>query len=263
MSNPQPAIFDSPAWHAFCHGVATLAPSALRCAAGARNAMVRALPAALPQHCALCAAACGATLLCVECDAALPRLGHTCRRCALPVARGAAVCAHCCARPPPWTLAIAPYAYAYPVDRLLHALKYRGVVAYAPLFARALVGRVEALPDAIVALPLSRGRQRDRGYNQAAEIARPVARRLGVPLLDGLRRTRDTPALAGLPWRERHRSMRHAFAATAGVRGLHVALIDDVFTTGATLRAATHALQAGGAVRVDAWVVARTLPPSL
>lgn len=165
-------------------------------------------------------------------------------------------------RPPPWTLAHAAFAYAYPLDRLLHALKYRGALAYAPLLAHAVARGVPARPDVIVALPLSHARQRERGYNQAQEIARPLSAVLRVPLFAGLARARDTPALAGLPWRDRQRSVDGAFVANAPLHGQHVALVDDVLTTGATLGAATRALLAGGAARVDVWIVARTLPPT-
>jgi len=216
---------------------------------------------ALPQLCTLCAAPSERRLLCAACEQALPRLGPACPLCALP-SIDVDPCAACSTRPPPWTHAFAAFAYAYPLDRLLHALKYRGAVAYAPLFAEALAGQVRLRPDAIAAVPLSARRQRERGYNQALEIARPLARRLDVPLVAALSRVRETLPLAALPWRERSRSVRGAFLASAPVQGRTIALVDDVLTTGATLRAATLALLAGGAARVDVWVVARTLPPS-
>lgn len=218
---------------------------------------------ALPQLCALCAMPAGAHLLCAACSASLPRIGAVCPGCALPTPAGR-TCAACRQLAPPWRHAVAAFAYAYPLDRLLHALKYRGALAYAPLFAGALADRLQArpLPQAIVALPLSAARQRERGYNQAIEIARPLARALGVPLMDGLQRTRDTPPLAGLSLRERQRIVNNAFAPQACVSGRALALVDDVLTTGATLRAATRALRAGGATSVEVWVVARTLPPS-
>lgn len=216
---------------------------------------------ALPQICALCAAPCGCRLLCAPCERSLPRLGPACPLCALPSIDGDA-CANCSLRPPPWTHALAAFAYAYPLDRLLHALKYRGALAYAPVFAEALARQVRLRPEAIVALPLSARRQRERGYNQALEIARPLAHRLGIPLVAALSRIRETRPLAMLPWRERSKTVRGAFVASAPMHGCRVALVDDVLTTGATLRAATLALLAGGAARVDVWVVARTLPPS-
>lgn len=218
----------------------------------------RALQRLLPQHCALCATPCGDALVCRECDAALPRLGLACPGCAMPMPGGVS-CGRCLARPPPWDRACAAFAYAFPLDRLLVAMKYRGTLAYAEFFAQALAQSIRQLPEAIVALPLAASRQRVRGFNQAAEIARRIARMLDLPLLDGLARTRDTPAQAALPWRERRRNVRAAFAALPVIAGRHVAIVDDVLTTGATLREAARAARAGGAGRVDVWVVARTL----
>ena len=212
----------------------------------------------LPQHCALCGAPCASALVCDPCDRALPRLPAACPRCALPIA-GGAVCGRCLARPPPWDRACAAFAYAFPLDRLLVAMKYRGVLAYADYLAQALACAVTVLPERVVALPLARSRQRVRGFNQAAEIARRVARHLHVPSAAGLVRVRDTPAQAELPWRERRRNVRAAFAALPAIAGRHIAIVDDVLTTGATLHDAARAARAGGARSVDVWVVARTL----
>lgn len=256
MSNAWRGKFDS--WR----GLAAALGAPIRRGAPIAGAGCRALlHDALPQRCALCSAPAGRRQLCAACERALPRLGPTCPHCALP-AIDETPCAECLRRPPPWTHALAAFAYAYPLDRLLHALKYRAALAYAPLFAEALARQVRTRPQMVVAVPLSPRRQRQRGYNQAQEIARPLARELDVPLCAALSRTRDTPALAALPWRARGTSMRGAFVAAAPVDGASVALVDDVLTTGATLRAATLALLAAGAARVDVWVVARTLPPS-
>src|SRR4051812_20323293 len=125
----------------------------------------------LPQHCALCAAPCAYALVCERCDRALPRLGAACPRCAMPMA-GGAVCGKCLARPPPWNRACAAFAYAFPLDRLVVAMKYRGVFAYADFLAHALAASITDAPEVIVPLPLAAARQRARGFNQAAEIAR-------------------------------------------------------------------------------------------
>jgi len=219
------------------------------------------LRCALPQHCALCAAPSGVALICAACDSALPRLGPACPCCALPTPDGI-VCGRCIAHPPPFSRTRAAFAYGFPLDRLLQAMKYGGALAYADHFAEALAREIAVWPDLLVALPLAPARQRQRGFNQAQEIARRLARLGGIPAVTGLRRTRDTPAQAALPWKERGRNVRNAFAALPVVAGRRIAIVDDVMTTGATLVAATRAARRAGALSVEAFVVARTLPPA-
>ena len=215
---------------------------------------------ALPQHCALCTAACGDTLVCAACNGALPRIAEACPLCALPTA-GGAVCGACLRKPPPFDATRAAFVYAYPVDRLIHSLKYGARLAYAEFFADALAARITARPDVLVALPLAASRQRQRGFNQAQEIARQLARSVRVPVAAGLTRIRDTPAQASLPWHLRAKNVAGAFAGTTALAGKRIAIVDDVMTTGATLAAAASAARRSGAVGVEAWVVARTLPP--
>jgi ComF family protein len=222
---------------------------------------------ALPQSCAFCAAPCGSLLVCVACCADLPRIAGACPRCALP-APGGVVCGACLARPPPFAAAFSAFAYAFPLDRLLQAFKYGGRLSHADFFAEALSARVAQRPagtpwpDILVALPLAPARQRARGFDQAAEIARRVARITGVAMATGLRRSRDTPAQAALPWKERAKNVRGAFAADSSLGGRRIAIVDDVMTTGATLASAAGAVLRAGAVGVEAWAVARTLPPT-
>jgi len=222
---------------------------------------------ALPQNCAFCTAPCGDLLVCAACCAGLPRIASACPLCALP-APGGVVCGACLARPPPFAAAFAAFAYAFPVDRFLQAFKYGGQLSHADFLAEGLsacVARRPAgtpWPDALVALPLAPSRQRARGFDQAAEIARRVARITGVPKVTGLRRTRDTPAQAALPWKARARNVRGAFAADASLGGRRIAIVDDVMTTGATLASAAGAVLRAGASGVEAWTVARTLPPA-
>jgi ComF family protein len=224
------------------------------------------LAAALPVRCLLCHDASGATLLCAPCMHSLPALPLACPRCALP-SPDARVCGRCLAKLPPFAATLAPLVYAFPVDRLVQALKYSHQIAVAVPLAEALAAAVQRLPaesprpELIVPMPLSRARQRGRGFNQSAEIARLLARRSGIAIAHLLARPLDTPAQAGLPWRERQRNVRGAFVARGIVGGRHVAIVDDVMTTGATMQAAATALLAAGAARVEAWVVARALPP--
>lgn len=221
---------------------------------------------ALPQRCELCAAPSGSDLICEACTRDLPRIGPSCPVCALPASRGD-VCGSCLAHPPTFEATIAAFAYAFPVDRLIHALKYQGRLALAEWSAGAILAERRRLgrpdPDRLVALPLSVERQRERGYNQAAEIARVVAARVGIPLLSaGVRRIRAAPPQAVLPWTARERNVRGAFACDVDLAGLRVAVIDDVMTTGASLSELARTLRAAGAAGVENWIVARTLPPA-
>lgn len=229
--------------------------------------LLRLARGALPQHCVLCAAACGNFLMCLECANDLPRIDAACPTCGLPSPRRA-VCGTCLRSPPPQSCTVAAFVYTFPIDRLLHDLKYGGALALADWAAGALAQAVDVIgeairrPDVIVALPLSRERQRERGFNQTEEIARGVSRRLGIPRASLLERIRHGTPQAGLPWQRRQRNVQGAFRCRAEVPGRHVAIVDDVMTTGATVREAARTLRAGGAASVAAWVVARTPAPA-
>jgi ComF family protein len=222
---------------------------------------------ALPQRCELCVARSGCELLCAACVADLPRLSGACPVCALPAPSGA-VCGGCIARPPPWSRAVAALVYAFPVDRLLQQLKYGGRLALADWAGTTLAEAVRtsiasrpaaARPDRVVALPLAPSRQRERGFNQAREIASRVARAVGLPLVAPLERIAGATPQAALAWKERANNVRGAFAVNGDVRGARIALVDDVMTTGATLAEASRTLTRAGATDVECWVVARTL----
>jgi ComF family protein len=193
-------------------------------------------------------------LLCAQCDAELPRLARAlCPRCALDSPAGQ-VCGRCLARPPAFDATHAALAYEFPADALVHALKFRGELAVAPLLASLLSEQTLERVDHVVAVPLSRERLRQRGYNQAVEIAR----HLGKVEIDLCERPREAPPQTGLPFDERSRNVRGAFRCTRALPGATVAVVDDVMTTGATLEEMARTLKAAGAARVVNWVVART-----
>ena len=235
-----------------------------RCQTFARQNLTALMRNALPQTCTLCMAPAGDALVCVACAADMPCIAFACPRCALP-SPSALTCGRCLARPPTHAVTVAAWRYAFPADRLLHAFKYGGRLALADPLAAALANAVarrgDPLPDRLIALPLAPSRQRARGFNHAQEIARRVSRHTSVPLVGALRRVRDSPPQAGLAFAARTSNVRNAFRAVVRLDGLAVAIVDDVMTTGATLGAAATAARAAGARRVDAWVVARTLPP--
>jgi ComF family protein len=197
-------------------------------------------------------------LLCAACESDLPRLAMPlCPRCALP-SPGALLCGRCLSESPAYDATRAALAYDFPADALIHALKFRGELALAPLLAGWLADKLDAeRVDCVVPVPLSARRLRQRGYNQAAEIARHLRKdALELALCE---RTRDSPPQIELPYAERQRNVRGAFRCTRALIGARVAVVDDVMTTGATLHEIARTLKGAGATHVVNWVVARTL----
>lgn len=241
----------------------------LQDAAPVDGAWARIGRALWPPRCLLCREpGAGGRDLCAACAARLPWNRTACPRCALPLAAGevltgapAPACGECLRRAPPLDTVRAAFIYGFPVDRLLPRLKFHGDLAAGRLLAEAMAATCADMPrpDALLPLPLARARLRRRGYDQALELARPLARTRDIPLLDGvLLRRRDTAPQSTLDAAARRRNLRGAFAVAAGAKlPPHVALVDDVMTTGATLHAAARALRRAGVARVDAWVCAR------
>lgn len=220
----------------------------------------------LPWRCLLCGDAGTDRLdLCAACAAELPRNTSCCARCALPLPRPAAACGRCQRKPPPWDGAWAPFRYGWPLDRLEARYKFGGELAagrtLAELWRR--MPPTAPRPALIVPVPLHRARLRQRGYNQALELARPLGRALGIPVRhDLLLRTRATVAQTELEAQARRRNVRGAFALRAGVRlPPHIVLLDDVMTTGATLAECARVLKRAGVARVEAWALARAPSP--
>jgi ComF family protein len=215
----------------------------------------------LPSFCTLCGDRVAAARdFCPGCASALPYLPHACPVCALPYT-GVGPCGQCQRRPPPFIATVALFRYASPIDRLIIGLKFHAQLVHArtlgALMADHLAARTGPLPQLIIPMPLHRTRLRSRGFNQALELARPLARCLGIPLDHGtLVRHRATSPQTDLPVAARARNVRAAFQATRDLRGLHVALVDDVMTTGHTAAAAAGALRKAGA-DVEVWVLAR------
>jgi ComF family protein len=154
----------------------------------------------------------------------------------------------------------APLVYAFPVDAAIKALKFRRRLEYAPALGALLVEAAEALEsgvDGILPVPLHWRRQAWRGFNQAAELCRPLARHLGAPLVRNVVRRRATAYQSGLSAAERRRNLRGAFAVRGRVTARHVLVVDDVVTTGATCAQLAAALRRAGAGTVSVLAVAR------
>lgn len=213
--------------------------------------------------------------LCAACEAELPWLGAHCAVCALPLAGtpegSSLICGACLRKPPPFSRVEAVWRYAFPLDSLITRFKHQAQWPMGRLLASLMSHHLQHAfseglprPDLLLPVPLSRQRLRQRGFNQAAMLADWLAAELQLKQQSSwLQRVQDTPAQQNLDAAQRQRNLRHAFALTrqAEVRGLHLALVDDVLTTGATASSLARLLLKAGAARVDVYCLARTPSP--
>jgi len=221
----------------------------------------------LPSQCAVCRAWPSRPV----CDACVARFAPPtprCATCAVPVPAGVPRCGECVRHPPPLDACLAACAYVWPWPGHIGEFKFQGQAGWAAPFATLMRSAPWVEPalercDLLLPMPLSRARLRERGFNQALELARRLAPRKTDPAL--LLRTRDTPAQSGLTRAERLRNLRGAFAVeplrAAELRDRRIVLVDDVMTSGASLFAAAQVLRHAGAAHVAGLVLARTDPP--
>jgi ComF family protein len=170
-------------------------------------------------------------------------------------------CGECIAHAPSFSRTSVAVSYRFPVDPLVLRLKYGPDLTVVEPLAALLAERVrtERPPDLVLAMPMAPPRLRERGFNQALELARALCSRLGLKLAPEVcRRTRHGPPQTALPWDERRRNIRGAFQCERNLAGARVAVVDDVLTTGATLNELAGVLLRAGATEVVGWVVART-----
>ena len=220
----------------------------------------------LPGNCLLCAARLPwGRDLCPDCERSLPYLAAVCRQCAAPLHHAEASsdhCGQCQKQPPAFAYTRAVFEYAPPVAQLVQDLKYHRRLYNARVLGQYLAARLETLddpfPDIMIPVPLHPARLRERGYNQALELARPIAKRFQLPLsYRAARRIRATPPQTQLPRKLREKNVRGAFRVDTDVEGLRVAIVDDVMTSGYTVNALAACLHKAGAMEVVVWVVAR------
>lgn len=221
-----------------------------------------------PAHCALCGGLGSRGLdLCQACFDELPWNRHACPRCAAPLPPDADVdlCGACLKQAPSWDEAKSPLAYAYPVDKLVQRFKFEGDLAAGRLLGELLADFLAAggeKPDCIVPVPLHPSRLKERGFNQAVELARPLSKRLKIKVrLDLCARMRATEVQSKLDSKERHKNLKGAFSVTGNVQGRHVALLDDVITTGVTVETLAREFRDAGAARVSVWSASRAALP--
>lgn len=214
-----------------------------------------------PACCHFCGAALARGAVCEPCKGSLPWNDRACDRCAAPVPT-AGTCDECRAGPPPYSSAWAAFRYAPPIAGRIVGLKFHARFASAHilgrLMAEALARRPSPLPEILIPVPLHGERLIRRGYNQALEAARELERRLPLTLAPALAsRRRATGEQTRLHAAARRRNVRGAFAVSEAVRGRHVAILDDVITTGATMAELAAEVRRQGAARIEAWAIAR------
>lgn len=205
--------------------------------------------------------------MCAGCNDRFAAPASRCGRCASRVPAGVATCGACIVDPPPFDSALAGVDYAHPWSALITQFKFHAALDLAPALSQLLQTarqRAEApAPDLLLPVPLSAARLRERGFNQAWELTHRLGRALTLPTdAQLLLRLKDSPHQLALPPEERAANVRGVFAVEplrrAELRGLSVAVIDDVMTTGATFGEIARVLKQAGAARVEAWALART-----
>ncbi len=218
----------------------------------------------LPPHCIRCQGACDRALdLCQACEKELPWLQVACPRCALEIPLQAQQCGQCITSPPAFTQTCSCFIYESPLTNYIHQLKFQHRLLYAhimgTLLSQQLIRHYNKFPQAILPIPLHIKRLNQRGYNQALEIAKPIAKALNLPILHKhSQRTRHTNAQAQTEASKRAGNIQGAFRLTQSIPYSYVAIVDDVMTTGNTAHEFSKLLLANGVEQVDVWCVART-----
>ncbi len=229
----------------------------------------------LPYTCLLCRVSTQRRLdLCLDCERALPWLGaYVCMRCAVPLPEfefgsdALRYCGACLNKIPPFYQISSLFSYAPPISKLIIELKFHNRLVCARVLSELLIVslkqiyQAQSLPELIIPVPLHTKRLSQRGFNQALELARPIAAYFKLPIdSKNCIRIRDTKAQTALSQKERNANVKGAFyLKKTPLLAKHVALIDDVVTTGCTVNEISGLLRTSGVERVDIWCCARTL----
>lgn len=227
--------------------------------------LISKLQQIVPQFCPLCGNRCYyPDLLCAACVADLPQTVSNCRQCGVAI-DAESLCGACQSSPPLFSRTFFAFTYVPPVNNLIQQFKYSNRLDLGRdlgiTMARQLESKLAEFPDSLVPVPLHRSKLRQRGYNQALELARWLSRHYGIPVdASSIARHRKTPTQTGLPYKQRRNNIANAFSVKPNVSGKHIALIDDVMTTGSTVNELSRILLKSGVTQVDIWVLARVQP---
>lgn len=209
--------------------------------------------------------------ICLDCELDLPWLGAHCQICALPLPSEGQVCGECLRKPPAYARVEALWRFRFPVDSLISQFKHQSRWPYGRLLAELMAEHLRHAfaqnlprPDYLLPVPLAKQRLRQRGFNQAGMLADWLGKTLALPVAHNwLQRPVNTAAQQQLAAAARKRNLRQAFhlAHEITVKDRHLAIVDDVLTTGATAEAIARLLHKAGAARVDIYCLARTPRP--
>ncbi len=204
--------------------------------------------------------------LCTHCQQRLPLNEAACLSCALPLPKDVSsgtICGRCLKKPPAFDISLSLFRYEQPIVWLIQQLKFNDRLAHARLLGGMLAQKTllyDRLPQCIIPVPLFSRRLRQRGFNQSVELAKPVAKLTGLPLeLDLLERVKQTESQTALDAKKRRKNIKGAFRVVKDIPYQHVAIIDDVVTTGSTVNEIARVLKRAGVKHVDVWSIARAI----
>ena len=243
------------------------------------NRLINSLPKLPEPHCALCeqkftphsaalfdSGLFHSSLFCPDCSQDLPKISPACHQCgiSIPATCGddsGSRCGPCLTEPPAYDRVISAFAYAEPIKQLVAQFKYQRQLAVGAMFAHILKLHIQSSSkqiDAILPVPLHSSRLRQRGFNQALELARPLAKLLKLPLLlSEISRRKNTLEQSSLHAKQRRSNLHKAFAVDQAIPYKSIAIVDDVMTTGSTVEALSVLLKQNGVEYVEVWCVAR------
>lgn len=216
-----------------------------------------------PTVCLACHEITESERICRFCLQELPWNKIHCNQCGLPWDKSIETtlrCGTCITHPPVFQQTFAPFRYQPPITQFIAQLKFHQQLYYAHFFAMVLAEHIATapLPQYLIPVPLHRRRLQKRGFNQALEIAKPLAKRLHIPLaLKACYRSKNTAPQTELSAKQRHANIKNAFTMNPLFRAEHVAIIDDVMTTGSTVRELSLLLYQQGVKKIDVWCCAR------
>jgi len=239
------------------------------------NRLINSLSRLIGTYCALCGqgftAHIHSGLFCPDCSQDLPKISPACHQCgiSIPTTYGddsGARCGPCLTEPPTYDRVVSAFAYAAPIKQLVTQFKYQRQLAVGAMFAEILESHIlkphiqscSQQVDAILPVPLHSSRLRQRGFNQALELARPLAKMLKLPLLlSQISRQKNTLEQSSLSAKQRRSNLHKAFAVEQDIPYKSVAIVDDVMTTGSTVEELSTLLKQNGVEHVEVWCVAR------